>query len=130
MRTSTVRFLAHGAGVLIVSSTSCSRVSPTPIAAVSVDATRLFDIHNTMWINLHHFLYVIARARAGLDATRPAVTLALADTAGFGALPAESRDAWNAALAYYARAVATRDILFDSSLVAVTDRLVELEDAS
>jgi hypothetical protein len=108
---------------------ACTR--PTPVRpAPSADGTRLFEFHSDFWVNLHHFLYVTARARAGLDATRSAVTSALSDTAGFGALSRAQQDAWNDALAYYGRAVASRDILFDSSLVAVNDRLAELETAT
>src|SRR5215203_3012267 len=99
-------------------------------AASSVATTRLFAFHSNVWVNLHHFLYVTSRARAGLDPTRPAVTAALADTVGIGALSKDQRDVWNDALAYYGRAVAAKDILFDSSLVAVNNRLAELEQAS
>jgi len=107
-----------------------SSVLPPPSANAVVAETQLFAFHSDFWVNLHHFLYVTARARAGLDATRAAVTSALADTVGFGALPRAQQDAWNSALAHYGRAVAPRDILFDSSLVAVNDRLAELENAS
>src|SRR6185503_7855737 len=108
---------------------SCAQPSPIRPAPL-VAATPLFSFHSNFWVNLHHFLYVTARARAGLDATRAPVTAALADTVGFGALPRAQQDAWNAALAHYATAVARRDILFDSSLVAVNDRLAELENAA
>jgi hypothetical protein len=101
-------------------------VTPTPLVA----ETRLFSFHSNFWVNLHHFLYVTARARAGLDATRTPITTALADTAGFGALSAAQQHAWDAALAHYTAAVSRRDILFDSSLVAVNDRLAELEGAA
>jgi len=108
---------------------ACMQPSPTR-PAPAVAETRLFSFHSNVWVNLHHFLYVTARARAGLDATRAPVTTALADTVGFGALPRSQQDAWNAALAHYSTAVARRDILFDSSLVAVNDRLAELENAA
>src|SRR4051794_17834270 len=61
----------------------------------------LFAFHSNFWLNLHHFLYVTARARKGLDGTRQAVTSALDDTAGFGALPLAEQKEWRAAVAYY-----------------------------
>lgn len=96
-----------------------------PTASPSADS-KLFAMQSNFWVNLHHFLYVTARARRGLDASRPAVTRALGDTAGFGALPTSDRNAWNAALDHYSGAVAERDILFDSSLVATTVALSRL----
>src|SRR3954464_2644782 len=123
-----IRVLTWAVGPLVALAACRAHPAMQP-ATTLIAETRQFSFHSTMWVNLHHFLYITARARAGLDATRPAVTAALSDTAGFGALPAEMRDAWNGAVAYYGRAVASRDILFDSSLVAVNDRLVQLENA-
>jgi hypothetical protein len=79
--------------------------------------TRLFAMRSNFWVNLHHFLYVTARARRGLDGTRAAVTQSLGDTAGFGALPELAKADWEAALDHYARNVADRDVLFDSAMV-------------
>ena len=45
--------------------------------AALVGSNSLFSFHSEFWPNLHHFLYVTARARQGLDARRPAVTRAL-----------------------------------------------------
>ena len=98
--------------------------SPSPVV------TQWFAFHNNQWVNLHHFLYVTARAREGLDATRASVVRALADTAGFGQLSVEQKAAWANALDYYTKFVAKRDILFDSSLVDVNNRLAALERAS
>ena len=86
-------------------------------------SSRLFAMQSNFWINLHHFLYVSARAKRGLDADRPAVTRALADTVGIGGLLPAQRREFDAALAYYDRALAERDILFDSVMVDVTIRL-------
>lgn len=89
----------------------------------------LFAFHSNFWLNLHHFLYVTARARAGLDATRPAVVSALADTAGFGARPLSDKNDWRAAVAYYDSTLARRDVLFDSDMVAINNRLARLDSA-
>jgi hypothetical protein len=91
---------------------------------------KLFAIQSNFWVNLHHFLYVTARARRGLDANRPAVTKALEDTVGFGTLPPTLRADWDESLAYYARAIAERDILFDSALVVVNVSLSHVVGSS
>jgi hypothetical protein len=80
-------------------------------------------MQSNFWVNLHHFLYVTARARRGLDADRGTVTQSLADTAGIGSLSAAQRSDWDQALEYYGQTLAERDILFDSVMVAVTVRL-------
>ena len=90
-----------------------------PATPPTLQRPQLFAMQSSFWVNLHHFLYVTARARRGLDASRPTVTSALADTAGFGALTAAMRADWDTALAYYTRTIAERDILFDSALVVV-----------
>ena len=112
----TPRALTIAIGMLC--STVASGSAAQPATRPTTDRA-LFTMQSNFWVNLHHFLYVTARARRGLDATRPAVTAALADTAGFGALPASRRADWEATLDYYTRTIAERDILFDSSLVAV-----------
>ena len=107
-----------------------SAAFPSATTRPLVAETKLFSFHSDFWVNLHHFLYMTARARAGFDASRSGANKALADTIGVGALSAAQKNSLEAAIAYYARAVAPRDILFDSSLVAVNDRLVELEEAT
>src|SRR5688500_11263208 len=89
--------------------------------------SRLFAMQSNFWVNLHHFLYVSARARKGLDSTRPSVTQSLGDTAGFGALSAARQAEWDEALDYYGRALAERDILFDSALVLANMRLSQID---
>jgi hypothetical protein len=83
----------------------------------------LFVMQSNFWVNLHHFLYTTARARRGLDADRATVTRSLADTAGMASLSTPQRRDWDQALEYYGKALADRDILFDSAMVAVTVRL-------
>ena len=95
-----------------------------------VARTQWFAFHSNQWVNLHHFLYATARARERLDTGRPAVTGALNDTVGFGRLSAGQKAAWEAAVDYYIKFVAKRDILFDSSLVDVNNHLAQLENAS
>jgi hypothetical protein len=112
MMSRTLRFV-----VLCTASIGATGLAAQSPATRSAES-RLFALQSNFWVNLHHFLYVTVRARRGLD-TRSAVTESLADTAGFGALPASAKADWEAALDHYSRHVAERDILFDSALVAV-----------
>jgi hypothetical protein len=89
----------------------------------------LFAFHSNFWLNLHHFLYITARTEAGLDAARPVAKIASADTAGFGVLPASEQKEWRAAVAYYDSSLAHRDILFDSDMVAINNRLALLDSS-
>jgi hypothetical protein len=101
----------------------------TPAATTKLPPD-LFDFHSNVWLNLHHFLYVTARAQKGLDATRVGVTSSLSDTVGFGALVTSDQDEWRAAIAYYQSVLANRDILFDSGMVAVNNRLAAADTAT
>ena len=114
-------------GVLFCT-TACS-AAPQPVTTPT-SGSKLFAMQSNFWVNLHHFLYVTARARRGSDATRPAVTRALADTAGFGVLSPPMRANWDEALAYYDRTIAERDILFDSALVVVNVTLSRVKTES
>ncbi|MEP6731683.1 MAG: hypothetical protein ABJE10_13630 [bacterium] len=96
-------------------------------AVVGPLASDAFAFHSNFWLNLHHFLYATARARKGLDATRPAIMRALTDTVGLSALPARDQSEWSAAVAYYDSALARRDILFDQGMVAINNRLASLD---
>jgi hypothetical protein len=91
--------------------------------------TALFEFHSNFWINLHHFLYVTARARKGLDSTAiAAVTSSLTDTAGISRLEPARRAAWEAALDYYARELADHDVLFDANLLQLRAALCHVEE--
>ncbi len=125
-----IRTIVFTAAIAVCASATYAQIPPSHASSPLVAETRLFAFHSNLWVNLHHFLYVMARARKGLDATRPATTAVLGDTSGVGALSPALRAAFDGALAYYDSAVAARDILFDSSLVAVNDRLAGLEQAS
>lgn len=77
------------------------------------------------WLNLHHFLYVLGRAEAGMpDATREAVRHAPADQDSVLArLSPDDRSAWRATVSSYATGLSRRDLLFDAPLLRVTERL-------
>jgi hypothetical protein len=103
---------------VVASSTFLAGQQPQGIVEVSN-----LRFHSDFWMNLHHVLYAAAWS------TRPqAGTLrALA-----GALPApldapltdEERVAWRAAVEYYDREIAGRDLLFGRGMMAMKDALV------
>src|SRR5919198_5453810 len=92
-------------------------------------STPLFAFREGFWINLHHFLYVLGRARNGApDSTRAAVVRAPADVEGLAARSESDRTTWDDAVKFYARGPSTRDALFDDDVVKVTRVLAELRD--
>jgi hypothetical protein len=87
-------------------------------------AADLFTFRIGFWNNLHHFLYVLGRARnKAPDAQREAVVKAPADIEGLAARSEAERAAWDQAVAFYAAGPSTKDAVFDSNLVDQT-RLV------
>jgi hypothetical protein len=113
----------------MVSPFAAAKPSHETPAPSLVDSTRYFTFHSGLWLNLHHFLYVQARARRGeADRLREAVVAAPRDTVGMGALPEADRREWEQALQYYEEHIANRDIGFDSALVETNYRLSALGD--
>lgn len=106
------------------------RREPKPVVAP------VFRFQSGFWLNLHHFLYQQARLRSERPITRTgsasargesrAAAQAAADT---DSLTPEQLKAWNAALDYYAEALARRDLLFDNYMVLMKNRLAELATA-
>ena len=102
---------------------------PAPDNETPATVRPVFEFHSAFWTNLHLMLYEQARVRAKRSTSR-----------GSGAALAESGEAatrarhgdpaspeWNAAVNYYVREFADRDLLFDSSQVAINNRLAEME---
>lgn len=90
----------------------------------------LFTFHNTFWPNLHHFLYVVARAQVGArDAQRRAVANAPNDAAS-AILSGAEQGAWDAALAWYRQTLSSKDAVFDQDLVAITRELARAGNAA
>jgi hypothetical protein len=77
------------------------------------------------WLNLHHFLYVLGRAEAGIaDSRREAVAGAPADhAAGLKELSESEQAAWKSAVTFYARSWSRKDTVFDADLVEITNQL-------
>lgn len=83
------------------------------------------------WLNLHHFLYVLGRAQAGMrDAARPEVAGApIEQDKGLASLTPDEQSAWREAVTFYANGPSKQDTVFDDELVAVTGALAHVGDA-
>src|ERR1700730_18396577 len=90
----------------------------------------VFELHSGFWVNLHHFLYLQARLMNGntssVDSGRGA---ALPDDplASLTAFPVEEVKAWQAAVAFYAKDLARRDLLLNGEMETINNRLSEME---
>jgi hypothetical protein len=94
-------------------------------------APGLFTFRIGQWNNLHHFLYVLGRAKNGVpDMRREAVAAAPGDIAGLTARPDAERGAWDDAIRFYAAGLSTKDAVFDAEMVKVTQILTAVPDAS
>ena len=94
-----------------------------PAAALLRAASPLFTFHESFWLNLHHFLYVLARLRNkdSWYARSPAI----ADKAE---LSDEQQAAWERAVTAYSTSVSKQDLVFDRGLAHFTKALSETAD--
>lgn len=98
-----------------------------PIAVTAADNTERvsqtanLDFYSAFWPNLHHTLYAAAWARRPHTNARP-LAGPLPEPLD-GALTADERAAWEAAIAYYDHQLADRDLLFDQEMTTVKERL-------
>lgn len=99
---------------------------------VSVQSGPIFRFQpDGFWLNLHHFLYVLGRAEAGMsDIKRRAVAGAPADQeAGLGRLTDSERAVWRDAVTAYAKTISLKDAVFDKEVFEVTNSLAALGPA-
>ena len=98
---------------------------------VTATGKPLFTFHNGFWINLHHFLYVLGRARNGTaDSQRSAVMHAPEDLEDFNALNKRDRTTWQEAIEFYRNELSKRDVIFDRELIGITRALASVLDSS
>jgi hypothetical protein len=95
----------------------------TPVAEVSQ-----LRLSSAFWQNLHHFLYVSAWATRPIvpGASRLAMPLPREPVVS---LTANEKTAWNAAVTYYDRNIASKDLLFDDDLARIKVALGDADDA-
>jgi hypothetical protein len=87
-----------------------------------VDEVSSLQLHSAFWLNLHHVLYAEAWARRGVPPRRSLAGVFPAPLRA--ALTAEEQAAWERAVAYYDRALASEDLLFDDDLGRVRQALL------
>jgi len=111
---------------LLVAGLASAQSGPPETSA----AKPLFIFRSGLWLNLHHFLYVLGRAKNGTsDSRRRAVVDAPADAARLDTAPVKDRELWDRAMAYYQKEVSPKDAVFDQDLAAMTNALGEAGDA-
>jgi hypothetical protein len=111
--------------------------SRIPVQEEDLETARpIFELHSGFWLNLHLYLYEQARGRENETVTRGAQKTTAANKPGSAAdaIPAATAKkresdspAWQAAVAYYAKNLAHRDLLFDEGMVLTNNRLADLE---
>jgi len=94
-----------------------------PVAEVSQ-----LRLYSSFWQNLHHFLYVSAWAKRPVVPGAPRLGMALPKEAAVS-LATEEQATWNAAVAYYDRNIASKDLLFDDGLTRLKIALADADDA-
>jgi hypothetical protein len=109
---------------LLVLAVSLSCVQPNlagaQAAAPIAEISRL-ELFSNFWVNLHHFLYVSAWARRPASAPR---RLAMPLPPGSDvAMQDDERQTWDMAVSYYEREFASKDLLFDRDLTAISTAL-------
>jgi hypothetical protein len=99
------------------------------IAAAETPVTEVSQlrIYSTFWQNLHHFLYVSAWATRPVVPRAPRLAMPLPQEPVVS-LTAEGKASWNAAVTYYDRNIASKDLLFDDGLTRIKVALADADD--
>ncbi len=94
--------------------------APAPIIRFSTD---------DVWLDLHHFLYVLGRAQAGIaDAVNTAAPAE--QERGLQTLTADERTQWKDAVNAYAKDFSRLDLVSDRQLVGITGALAGIGNAA
>ena len=115
------RFVLCFSLCLGINSVSCLAQTPSP----SPNSQKIFDFHSDFWINLHHFLYLVALSEKTPKGPHPA-TMNQVDVETLNTLSENERAAWNQAVSYYADSMIEHDLLFDENMGGLKN---QLEDA-
>jgi hypothetical protein len=91
--------------------------STKPVAEVAG-----LEMFSDFWLNLHHFLYVSAWARRADTPAQRRLAMPLPPDDGT-AMTKKERATWEAAVSYYNREFASKDLLFDDGLTAINNSL-------
>ena len=96
-------------------------------------ALPVFELHSGFWVNLHHFLYLQARLMNGnsssIDGGRGKAPPDEAPVS-LNDFPAEEIKVWRAAVAFYAKDLAMRDLLLNGEMETINNHLSEMESCT
>ncbi|MGA3176416.1 MAG: hypothetical protein ABSE19_03605 [Candidatus Acidiferrum sp.] len=95
----------------------------------------VFEFHSGFWVNLHHFLYHEARARAAAKdsreaATRPASPALRQSPGSQPSLTLAEQRVWEQALTYYLSSYTGKDLLVNIDLILLKNQLGDFEDCN
>jgi hypothetical protein len=127
----TARVLVCSASLLVLAGSNLNLCAAQSKPKVVARSSPIFNFHDDeFWLNLHHFLYVLARAENKTrDSSRAAVSGAPADQQqGMALLTTEEQTVWKEAVLNYAAGPAKKDLVFDDPLPAVTLALAQARD--
>lgn len=112
------------ATALVLTFTLCCATAraETPVAEVSQ-----LQLYSSFWQNLHHVLYASAWARREVTAGVARLAMPMPADAVVS-LTGDEAAAWNAAVAYYDRHLASKDLLFDEGLTRIKIALAGADD--
>jgi hypothetical protein len=118
-----MRLLINRFSVLLV--LAATLMPPAGLAAQQVDSSfgplPVFELHSGFWMNMHHFLYQLAREKRDKRTGN-------ANSPNSPRLNETERRDWDAAVAYYAANFANKDLLFSTELVLLKNQLGDFED--
>src|SRR5690348_2034001 len=125
--------VALGSAGFSLQAAPASRLPHLPAQQPSAGEPTLpvFELHSGFWVNLHHFLYLQARIMNGnSSSTGSARGAAPLDEvpASLVDFPAEEIKNWRAAVAFYAKDLARRDLLVNGEMETINNRLAEMEN--
>jgi hypothetical protein len=101
--------------------------SGTPAAETPVAEVSQLRLYSSFWQNLHHFLYVSAWANRPDVPRGPRLAMPLPQDP-LVSLTADEDATWGAAVTYYDRNFASKDLLFDDDLTRIKVALSEADD--
>jgi hypothetical protein len=114
--------MKRAVALLALALCSGTAAAEPPVAEVSQ-----LRLYSSFWQNLHHFLYVSAWATRPVVPRAPRLAMPL-PAAPVVSLTPEEKSTWDAAVTYYDRNVASRDLLFDDDLTRVKLALADADD--
>src|SRR5262245_36676552 len=108
-------------GLVVLTLGLQQQASAAPPQTSLVTEVSRFQLHSAFWPNLHHALYAAAWARRPPRPARPGATPLPEPLTGD--LTSDERAAWDGAVDYYDRELASRDLLFGDGMTAINETL-------